>query len=318
MSRLERFLIIGAAFSITAVPSLAVEYAMGRTLPGVWIQPQAGVVGPEPAFSYTTMPLGYMGAIGGGRLVPIGGSIFANVNANVSGNYLVPEYVYKTETPKVSFVSSAMAPSFWVGAEGSLQLSLNNFAPSASSSNGGVGDLVALPLTAGFHFSENNNLAVSTWIFAPTGQWRPANLSNLGMGEWTVMPNVGHTYLWKKRGLEFDNFIGFDIYTQNRTTKYQSGTMFHWDGMVIQYLSERVGFGVIGSNLTQITNDTGLVADLLHGFEGRAWGVGPMALYVAKVENPGVFLQLRWINEFKVTNLLKGNTLMLGVTLQFK
>jgi hypothetical protein len=30
-----------------------------------------------------------MGAIGGGRLVPIGGSIFANVDANVSGNYLV-------------------------------------------------------------------------------------------------------------------------------------------------------------------------------------------------------------------------------------
>jgi hypothetical protein len=264
-----------------------------------------------------------MGAIGGGRLVPIGGSIFANVDANVNGNYLVPEYVYKTETPKVSFASSAMVPIFWVGATGSLQLSLNHDAPRASSSNGGVGDMVALPLTVGIHFSENNNLAVSTWVFIPTGQWRPANLSNLGMGEWTVMPNVAHTYLWKKRGLEFDNFIGFDIYTQNRTTKYTSGTMFHWDGMVIQYLSKRVGFGVIGSNLTQITNDTGgfmpgfnlTTATFLHGFEGRAWGVGPMALYVAKVEKPGVVLQLRWVNEFEVTNLLKGNTLMLGVTL---
>ena len=70
MSNLERFFIIGAAFSITTVPALAVEYAMGRTLPGVWIQPQVGVVGPETAFSFTTMPLGYMGAIGGGRLVP--------------------------------------------------------------------------------------------------------------------------------------------------------------------------------------------------------------------------------------------------------
>jgi hypothetical protein len=98
------------------------------------------------------------------------------------------------------------------------------------------------------------------------------------MGEWTVMPNVAHTYLWKKRGLEFDNLIGFDIYTQNRTTKYTSGTMFHWDGPVIQHLSERVGFGVIGSNLTQITNDTGPIANFLHGFKGRAWGVGPLVL----------------------------------------
>jgi hypothetical protein len=38
---------------------------------------------------------------------------------------------------------------------------------------------------------------------------------------------------------------------------------------------------------------------------------------VAKVEKPGVFLQLRWVNEFEVTNLLKGNTFMLGVTLKF-
>ena len=72
---------------------------------------------------------------------------------------------------------------------------------------------------------------------------------------------------------------------------------------------------MIGSNLTQITNDTGPVANFLHGFEGRAWGVGPLLLYVAKVEKPGVVLQLRWVNEFRVTNLLKGNTLMLGVTL---
>jgi hypothetical protein len=110
--------------------------------------------------------------------------------------------------------------------------------------------------------------------------------------------------------------VGFDIYSQNSTTKYTSGTVFHWDGMVIQYLSMRVGFGVIGSNLTQITNDKGPVADVLHGFEGRAWGLGPMAFYVARLEKPGVIVQLRWVNEFEVTNLLKGNMLMLGLTLK--
>ena len=73
---------------------------------------------------------------------------------------------------------------------------------------------------------------------------------------------------------------------------------------------------MIGSNLTQITNDRGPVAALLHGFEGRAWGVGPMVLYVAKVENPGVIVQLRWVNEFEVTNLLKGNTFVFGLTLK--
>ncbi len=315
MPKLTKQFILGFAITIaTTVPVLAVEGALGVTLPGVWIQPQAGVVGPAAGFSFTLMPIGYMGAIGGGRMVPIGGTLFANVDANISANYVIPEYVYKTETPKVSLSSAFMAPINWVGSSGSLQF--NDFSRTTASSNAGLGNVVAVPLTAGIHFSENNNLAISTMIFAPTGQFRPGNLSNLGTGEWTVMPNIAHTYLWKKRGLEFDNFAGFDIYSQNATTRYTSGTMFHWDGMALQYFSERFAFGAIGSNLTQITNDTGRLATFLHGFEGRAWGVGPVLLYVAKVEKPGVVLQVRWVNEFEVTNLLKGNTLVAGLTLK--
>lgn len=92
--------------------------------------------------------------------------------------------------------------------------------------------------------------------------------------------------------------------------------MFHWDGMVLQYLSERFAFGAIGSNLTQITKDKGPVADFLHGFEGRAWGVGPILLYIAKVEKPTIVLQVCWIDEFGVTNLLKGNALAAGLTMK--
>ena len=305
--------IIGIAFAL-AVPAYAVEGALGRTIPGVWVQPQGAVVGPSAGFSFTTMPIGYMGTIGGARLVPIGGSLFTNVDANINSNFLMPQYVYKTETHKVSLSSSFIGVVNWVGNTGSLQF--NDFSGSRSRSNAGVGDVIIMPLTAGIHFSDTNNLAISTMVFAPTGLFRPANLSNLGMGEWTVMPNIAHTYLWEKRGLEFDNFVGFDIYGKNQTTNYKSGTVFHWDGMVIQYLSKKVGFGVIGSNLTQITDDTGPVAAVLHGFQGRAWGIGPMALYVAKLEKPGVVLQLRWINEFEVTNLLKGNAFVFGLTLK--
>jgi hypothetical protein len=306
--------VVAAGLAASIEPAVAVEAALGRTLPGVWIQPQAGVVGPEAGLSFSTLPIGYMGAIGGGRLVPIGGTLVTNVDANVSSNYLVPEYVYKTELNKVTFSSAFMAPVNWVGADGFVQL--NNLSRGRSTSNASLGDVVAVPFTAGIHFSEHNNLAVSAMIFAPTGIVRPANLSNTGMGEWTVMPNVAHTYLWKKRGLEFDNFVGVDIYGKNQTTGYTSGTMFHWDGMVIQYLSERAGFGVLGSDLTQVTNDHGRLADFLHGFEGQASGVGAIALYVARVEKPGLVVQLRWVNEFKVTNLLKGNVFMLGVTMK--
>jgi hypothetical protein len=310
-----KVILLGVALLTAAVPALAVEGAVGRTLPGVWIMPQAGVVSPTPGFSFTMMPIGYMGSISGNREIPIAGSLFANVSANLSENLLIPQYVYKTEIPKVSLSSSFYAPVNWVGSSGLLEL---NGVPlgGIQNANAGLSDVFISPLTVGIHFSETNNLAIDTKIFAPTGAYRFGSLSNLGMNEWTIQPNIAHTYMWAKRGLELDNYIGFDIYGQNPLTKYTSGTVFHWDGMLVQYLSKTFGFGAIASNITQITNDRGPLANVLHGFEGRAWGAGPMVLYVVKAENPGVTLQFRWVPEFAVTNLLKGNTLLLGITLK--
>jgi len=61
------------------------------------------------------------------------------------------------------------------------------------------------------------------------------------MNAWTFTPNLAHTDLWKKHGIEVDNYVAFDIFRQNPATKYTSGTLFHWDGMIFQYLSERAG-----------------------------------------------------------------------------
>jgi hypothetical protein len=158
----KKLVILGIAFGVSVMPALAVEGALGRTLPGIWVQPQGAVVGPEPGFSFTTMPIGYLGAIGGRHLVPIGGTIFANVDANISTNSLIPEYVYKTETPKVTFSSSFMGVVNWVGSSGSLQFS--GISLGTSSSNAGIGDVIAVPLTAGM----TDNLAIRAMIFAPT------------------------------------------------------------------------------------------------------------------------------------------------------
>jgi hypothetical protein len=173
---MRKTLLIGIALAVAAAPALAVEGAMGRTLPGIWIRPQSGVVGPASGFSFSILPIGYMGSIGGSRLLPIGSAIVSNIDASISANYLVPQYVYKTETNKVSLASSFMGPVNWASASGSHQL--NNLSRSASSTNAGLG----VPLTGGIHLSENNNLAINSLIFAPTGAFRSANLSNLGMG----------------------------------------------------------------------------------------------------------------------------------------
>jgi hypothetical protein len=175
----------------------AVEGAVGRTLTGVWIQPQVAVVGPESGFNFTTFPIGYMGAIGGGRLAPEGGSVFASVDAHISTNWFMPQCVYQAENPKVSFSPEFLGVVTWVGSDGTLQFSGSS--PRASQSNIGPGDMAFYSLTAGIHLSENNKLAISTMIFAPIRHYSPGSITNLGMNQWTFMPNFAHTYLWKKR-----------------------------------------------------------------------------------------------------------------------
>ena len=108
-----------------------------------------------------------------------------------------------------------LSSSFY--ATGSVQS--DNFSRRRTDTNAGLADVLFSPLTVGIQFSENNNLAIDTKIFAPTGAYRPGNLSNLGMNEWTIQPNLAHTYLWTKRGLEFDNYLGFDIYSKNPITR---------------------------------------------------------------------------------------------------
>jgi hypothetical protein len=143
------------------------------------VLPQGAVVGPDPGFSFTMLNIGYMGALGGARLDPVFGTIYENVQLNTSENIGIVDYVYKTESRKISLSSAFMGVVNWVGASGSLES--NGLAERTSTSNAGAGDVIAIPLTVGIHFSENNNLAISTWIFAPNGLFDPDNLSNLGM-----------------------------------------------------------------------------------------------------------------------------------------
>ena len=323
MQNISKLILFGAALTAFALPVPAIEGAFGRTVPGFWITPRAGVVGPKPGFSFTVAPVGYRGsmsALDGSRkteapvAIAVAGVLVPRIDVDGNSNYLVPQYVYRTDTGKVSFASSCKIRPTWAAVTASFRPGDRGI----RFTDTGLADFIFSPLIVGIHFSPTNNLAIGTMIFAPTASFTPGNLSNLGQGAWTVMPHVAHTYVWPKQGLELDNFVGFDIYSRTSSTNYRSGTMFHWDGLLLKYLARnRFAAGAIVGNLTQITDDTGVLANQLHGFRGRGWGAGPTALYVARLENPAVILQFRAVPEFAVTNLTQGITLLLGLTFKW-
>ena len=323
MQNNSELILIAAALTAFCFPAPAIEGAFGRTVPGLWIFPRAGVVGPKPGFSFTVVPIGYWGslsALDGARKIEasvalaVAGVLVPRIDVEGNSNYLVPQYVYRTDTEKVTFASSCQIHPTWAAVTASPRPGArgNRF------SDAGLADFVFSPLTVGIHFSPTNNLAIGTMIFAPTASFTAGDLSNVGLGAWTVMPHIAHTYTWPVKGLELDNFVGFDIYSRNSTTNYRSGTMFHWDGLLLRYWGRnRFAAGAIVGNLTQITDDTGVIANHLHGFRGRVWGAGPTGLYVARLDNPMVIVQFRAVPEFAAINLTQGITLLLGLTFKW-
>ena len=105
---------IGIVLIAASLPAFAVEGAVGRALPGAWVMPQGGVIGPHPGFSVTLMPFGYS-ATSGALEIPDAGLLEAEVSANVNLNNVVPQYVYKTKSPKISLATTFIVPVAWVG-----------------------------------------------------------------------------------------------------------------------------------------------------------------------------------------------------------
>ena len=304
-----------ASLVMAIVPAFATEGGLGRTIPGAWIMPQAGAVPGQPGFTFSLMPMGYKGEMTATRQAPISGQLALGVNAAASINYVAASYVYKTNTRGFNISSSFVLPIQWTGVDATLS-STGGIARSVNDSVAGVGDIFFSPLTAGWHFSEYHHLSMSATITAPTGAYQQGRLANNGLNNWTVMPTFSHTYLWAKRGLMIDNTLAIDVYTENQATHYKNAPVFHWDGMLTQFLSKKAGVGVVLSNLTQTAPDKGDLADRLGGFKGHAWGAGPNAFYTMKAGGKDMTLMFRWIKEFQVQNRPSGSLLIFALTVK--
>jgi hypothetical protein len=158
MQNVSKVIRIAGALIAFCFPVPAIEGAFGRTVPGLWIFPRAGVVGPKPGFSFTAVPIGYRGsmsALDGARkteapvAIAVAGVLVPRIDVAGNSNYLVPQYVYKTDTGKVSFASSCIIQPTWAAVTASSGPGErgNRFTDT------GLADFIFSPLTVGIHFT---------------------------------------------------------------------------------------------------------------------------------------------------------------------
>jgi len=317
MKRLSWVVTVALVLASPLVPSAeeggTSHYAPGSFASFIDVLPDHPGLG---VFNYFTY---YNGSAGASRQFPLGGQIGANVKATAS-----------VETPGAFWVT----PVKFLGANYAMGIALpfvwTDVTAQVTGPRGttvqrkdvvrGLGDLEFWPVALSWSaLGKDLHVDFFGGIYAPSGAYQTNRLANPGLGYWTGEPGVLVSYLGQKNGFEATTYIATDFNTQNPTTHYTSGDVFHIDLTLAQHLPLGpgvIGIGANGYYLKQFTGDSGSGAKL-GSFEEMAAGVGPVLSYAVQAGKFGFAAELKWLPQLTTQNTTKGNFLWFKLGLSF-
>jgi len=314
---LPRALVACAALALPPA-TWATEGGLGRQITGTNVQPNAGIVSPEPIWAVNFAQIYLDGSIGGSREVPVGGRTSLGLDAKVAFTLATVLKTWDTGPGRWNFASSFTLPYVWTKVNSTVTgPGGRNTGQSDTASN--LFDLYFSPIIAGYHFSETSHMALSLNIWAPTGKYNADNMANPSLNNWTFIPQMAYTKIFPESGFQFDTVAGLQFYTRNNATDYRNAPLFSLDLMGRKVFSNGVSAGLILGTIQQLGNDSGPTADRLNGFKGRDWALGPIVTYDRKLaDKRSLSLSLRWVPTISSTNRLDSNdTVMATATLVF-
>ncbi|SAK46155.1 meta-pathway phenol degradation-like protein [Caballeronia catudaia] len=294
----------------------ATEGALGRPVAGTSVLSGIGIVPTEPVWIANLETVYLDGSIGGDRQVPIAGQRSLGIDGELSLTLVSLLKVWGSYGGW-AFASGFTLPYIWEKVTGTFAVGQANRTTSDRASN--LYDMLFTPLEAGYQISENDHIALSFNIWAPTGKYNVTSLANPSLNNWTFVPQIAYTKTVPKYGLEFDAVMGFQFYTKNTATDYQNAPLFTLDVMGLKKFANGVGVGVVMGTVQQLGNDSGPAADRLDGFVGHDFTIGPIVTYETTLggKRP-LSASLRWVPSVVSTNRLKSTkTFMATATLVF-
>jgi hypothetical protein len=296
-----------------ATPGNATEGGVGRPLTGMQVTPYAGVVPPTDDWIFSISSIYYEGSLGKTRQIPIAGTVSAGLNYHVEYTLINAVKTWGITLGGWNFASSFGVPFQYTSAS-----SFNGRLPNDSATQ--FADLFFTPVIAGYHLTQTDHIALSVQMYAPTGAYSTTRLANAGQNTWTFIPTVAYTKLLPSQNIELSANYGVNFYTPNNDTHYHNAPVSVLDLLALKRFTSGWGVGVVGGWIQQIGDDSGGIADLpaIAGAHGHSVGIGPIVTWSGKLSNTPVSANLRWVNEFDVSDRPKGNAVELSVSATFQ
>ena len=178
-----------------------------------------------------------------------------------------------------------------------------------------VGDSGLIP--ASFYWNAGSfNFNLYELVIVPTGQYGEGNTVNIGRNYWSFDTVAAATWFNTETGTEISVVPGLMVNTENPDTNYRTGSEFHIDFMVNQFLSETLTVGVHGYGYKQIEGDSGSGA-ILGDFKGESYGLGPSASWIPKFGGGNLAISATWLHDIDATNRLEGDYGALTIAMTF-
>lgn len=305
----------GAALAFVAGHAEASEggasvYLLGSGGPG------AAVVPPIEGVFLLDTQYYYSGEASAGREFVIGGNVVAGLDATVNANFATVLWVPTTDLAGGTLAVGLALPIGGPDVEVSATLTGpggRQIERSKSDSAFVMGDPLVTAIWG--WKSGKTNIAASTLINVPIGQYRKDKLANLAFHRWAADVSLAATYLDEEAGWDVSGKAGFTFNGENDYTSYETGTEFHAEASVEKKFNKTWSAGVQGYYFEQVSGDSGAGARL-GSFKGRVAGLGVTGAYNFLLFGKApATLRLHAIKEFEARNRLEGESIFLDFSM---
>jgi hypothetical protein len=299
-----------SAGAASASESGASIYLLGSGGPG------AGALPPIRGVFFANTIYYYDSSLGGGKSLPLGGKVVADVDATILANFATVLWVPSTNLGGATVALGAALP---IG-QPSIDASVVLTGPGGNQIDRTVSDedvLIGDPLlTAAVGWKAGKvSFSASGLLNVPIGQYREGALANLSFNRWAGDASLAAT--WKDKGWDVSGKAGLTANGENEATLYTTGTEFHLEGAIEKTLSKTWSAGLQAYHFDQLSGDSGPGA-VLGPFKGRVSGVGATAAYNFEIGRRPASLRLHAFKEFDAKNRPEGTAVFLDFTIPLK
>jgi hypothetical protein len=300
-----------AATCVTGQAARASEGASSYYFPGAFGTFLVSVP-PEPGFSVANQALIFGG---NAQRAVLNGRQTLGLQAFALYNFVAASYTFEQPILGARLQIGAAVP-FLSYANMGVSLQTQRFGTfSGGASDIGVGDALVNPFNLFWTFGDLN-VRLSQYVVVPIGHYDVNNVINVGRNYWAFDTQIGITYFHKATGTEVSVLPGLMFNTTNPATDYHTGTEFHLDFMVNQFVMPSVALGAHGYWYKQIEGDSGTGATL-GPFQGESFGLGPAVLWVPESTKGKFVVVLKWLHDLSNTNRLNGDWGQVAVSWRF-